>query len=93
MQRRVFLQGLLGGALWGIARPYEYERVKAQGRSDVSDWPLFRRDLARTGRAVKTGKITTPKERWSAFTRGLVESSAAVGDLDGDGRLEVVVGS
>jgi hypothetical protein len=54
---------------------------------------MFRRDLLHTGRATKTSKITVPKERWSVFTRGLVESSAAVGDVDGDGVLEVVVGS
>jgi outer membrane protein assembly factor BamB len=76
-----------------LAAPMLSRHGRAAAQTLASDWPMFRRDLLHTGRATKTSKITVPKERWSVFTRGLVESSAAVGDVDGDGVLEVVVGS
>ncbi len=57
---------------------------------------MFRRDALHTGLVPPKegrGRITGPRLKWRFGTRGAVEPSAAVGDLDSDGRTEVVISS
>ncbi|MFQ6117008.1 MAG: FG-GAP-like repeat-containing protein, partial [Candidatus Bipolaricaulia bacterium] len=77
---------LLALLLFGLLLP-------AAANPGPLDWPLFRRDLARSGLAPGSGQIVSPTERWELPVRGLAEPSPAVGDLDGDGAMEVVAGS
>ena len=53
-------------------------------------WPTFAHDQQRTSRAQGAGAISTPQVAWQKSMGGIL-SSAAVGDVDGDGRPNVVV--
>ena len=64
----------------------------AQTRAD-STWPMFRHDMYHTGLSPLTGDMNTCFFLWSYTTGYDVYSSPALGDIDGDGKLEVVVGS
>ncbi len=65
--------------------------------SDTIDWSMFRHDPQHTGYQDKTGDIISPCIRWETPIdfggRNAHCSSTAVGDIDGDGFQEVVVGS
>ncbi|MCK4329060.1 PQQ-binding-like beta-propeller repeat protein [candidate division WOR-3 bacterium] len=58
-----------------------------------STWPMFRHDYHHTGLSPLTGDMDTCYFLWSYKTRGWIRSSPALGDIDGDRRLEVVIGS
>lgn len=58
-----------------------------------ADWPCFKHDSARTGLSPLAGDMDTVTLLWSYGTGYDVESSLALGDVDGDGELEAVVGS
>jgi outer membrane protein assembly factor BamB len=64
----------------------------AQTRAD-STWPMFHHDPHHTGLSPLTGVMDTCSFYWSYTTGNNVWSSPALGDIDGDGKLEVVVGS
>jgi len=65
----------------------------AQTRAD-STWPIFRHDPYHTGLSPLTGDMDTCFFLWSYTTGGSIyTSSPALGDIDGEGKLEVVVGS
>jgi outer membrane protein assembly factor BamB len=66
------------------------QRASASTDSE-SPWPMFRRDLAHTGFTEGRGRVRGPTLKWRFGTRGAVEPSAAVGDIDGDGKTEVVI--
>lgn len=53
---------------------------------------MFRRGLPRTGFTPNQGRIQGPQQKWRFGAQSDVESSPAVGDIDGDGRPEVVFG-
>jgi len=59
----------------------------------VYDWPMFHHDINHTGYTDGKGNISYPAKKWSYTTDGMVASSPALGDIDGDGEIEVVVGS
>jgi outer membrane protein assembly factor BamB len=54
---------------------------------------MFRGDERHTGFTEKVGRVRGPTQKWRFPTNGLAEPSAAVGDINGDGRTEVVVSS
>ncbi len=94
ISRRAFLRGITGLSLAWLVGPSRARAGTAGGASPgLNEWPMFRRDLHHTGFVPGRGDITGPRLRWRFGTRGAVESSPAVGDIDGDGRPEVVVGS
>jgi outer membrane protein assembly factor BamB len=92
MTRRDFLTQLggLSLALWTIPRLYG---STASAAAPEDEWPMFRRDLPHTGRTEGKGQIRGPALKWRFGTSGAVEPSAAVGDINGDGRVEVVISS
>ncbi len=61
-----------------------------KGATALLAWPMFRHDPARSGLAEGKGDITGLNEKWSRHVGGLVESSPAIGDIDGDGVGEVI---
>jgi len=91
LSRRRFLQGLGLGTFalmrWNMTSPEVYAAVSG------GTWPAFRGEPSHSAYALGKGKLTAPKIRWSFGARDLVESSPAVADINGDGKLEVVVGS
>ena len=98
ISRRTFLRGITGlslGLLFG-GRPGARTAVAAGGAGTplgLSEWPMFRRDLQHTGFVPGRGEVTGPQLKWRFGTRGAVEPSPAVGDIDGDGKPEIVIGS
>src|SRR2546426_1767837 len=52
---------------------------------------VTRYDLLRTGVAPDVGAISTPAVRWTFQTNGTVATSPLAADVDGDGKLEVVL--
>ncbi|RKZ14518.1 hypothetical protein DRQ17_07545 [bacterium] len=62
-------------------------------QSGDSLWPMFHHDGYHTGLSPLTGNMDSCFLSWSYLTGGDVESSPALGDIDGDGKLEIVVGS
>ena len=56
-------------------------------------WPMFRHDNNHTGASQLSGSITVPVEKWRVSTEGPVKSSPSVGDINNDGKKEVVFGS
>jgi outer membrane protein assembly factor BamB len=81
--------GLLTSAR--AADPLQY-RLRSR-QSPIGEWPMFRRDAQNTGFTSKQGRVLGPTLKWRFGTRGAVEPSAAVGDIDGDGATEVVISS
>jgi len=65
----------------------------AESTDEVFDWPMFHHDIMHTGYTDGKGNISCPCKKWSFQTGGLVFSSPALGDIDNDGIIEVVVGS
>ncbi len=91
--RRGFLRrtgASLAIALSASAWPAK-QAAAAQSDPDLS-WPMFRRGLPRTGFTPKQGRIQGPQQKWRFGAESDVESSPAVGDVDGDGMPEVVFG-
>ena len=95
MTRRTFLKqmGVLSLAMFVGAGLYRPSTAAAQTTTPAIEWPMFRRDLQHTGRSEGRGLIRGPNIKWRFGTRGAVEPSAAVGDIDGDGKVEVVISS
>jgi outer membrane protein assembly factor BamB len=56
-------------------------------------WPYFHCLPSNTGCTELTGNMDSVELLWSYTTGGIVESSPVIGDIDGDGKLEVVVGA
>ena len=56
-------------------------------------WPMFHHDLHNTGLSPLTGDMDTCYQLWEYPTGANVFSSPAIADINGDGDLEVVVGS
>jgi len=54
-------------------------------------WPMFHHDTQHTGYIDGVGAITTPIKKWSHQTYDAY-SSPAIGDVDYDGEIDVVVG-
>ncbi len=73
--------------------PHQSPAMAVTTANQTSEWPMFRRDLQHTGRTERLGKIRGPNIKWRFGTRGAVEPSAAVGDIDRDGKIEVVISS
>ena len=62
----------------------------ALGQAPLSDWPVYRHDPAHSGYSVLPGDFAAgPRVLWSADGVN-TRTSAVVGDLDRDGRPEVV---
>lgn len=57
------------------------------------EWPKFHHDLHNTGYINAQGVITTPGLRWLYPSGNVIWSSPAIGDIDADGKAEVVIGS
>lgn len=55
-----------------------------------STWPTFRHDKHHTGLSPLTGDMDFVEYLWSQMIGNKVRSSPALGDIDEDGRLEVV---
>lgn len=53
-------------------------------------WPMFRHDPRHTSLSPGKSDITRLKTKWSLPAGNLVESSPAIGDIDGDGKAEVI---
>ncbi len=60
---------------------------------DWNTWPMFRHDIYHSGISRLKGTITTPVEKWRFTARGPVRSSPSVGDINEDGKMEIVFGS
>ena len=56
-------------------------------------WPMFHHDNYHTGLSPLTGDMDTCELLWSYTTGSSISSSPALGDINGDGKLEVVIGS
>jgi len=95
MTRRSFLLRSLGasGALLSANPFLHWASAQIATSSSSNDWPMFHRDLPRTGLAQGKGHVLGPTQIWLSGTNGLNESSPAVGDINGDGKAEVVLGS
>jgi outer membrane protein assembly factor BamB len=66
--------------------------ISAQINPD-STWPMFCHDLLHTSLSPLSGNIDTCYLLWSYTTNGQIFSSPALGDIDGNGDTEVVIGS
>ena len=71
----------------------ENKFTNAESNEAVFDWPMFRHDNNHTGYTKGVGDIKAPVKKWTNKTKDLVFSSPAIGNIDNDGALEVVVGS
>ena len=60
--------------------------------SALDSWPMFRRDLQNTAYTNLTGDLDEVTEAWRYLFVNGIYSSPAVGDLDNDGDLEIVIG-
>ena len=92
--RRRFLTQTGAALTLGLATsawPSRRAGLAAQSDPELT-WPMFRRGLPRTGFTPKQGRIQGPQQKWRFGALSDVESSPAVGDIDGDGMPEVVVG-
>ena len=67
--------------------------LHAQSQLGDSAWLMFRHNNYRTGLSPLTGNMDICGLDWYYTTGSKVYSSPALGDIDGDGQLEVVVGS
>jgi hypothetical protein len=73
--------------------------LKADGLATWSNednyWPMFHHDVMHTGFQSGTGEITdvTVDDKWSYTLSGEVWSSPSVGDVDGDGEVEIIFGT
>jgi outer membrane protein assembly factor BamB len=56
-------------------------------------WPYFHCLPAHTGRTELTGNMGSIELLWSYTTGGSVASSPAIGDIDADEKLEVIIGA
>lgn len=75
--------------------PFLHIASTASGGSP-DDWPMFHRDLCRTGflNASSSRYLPYVNLLWNCdIPGGVVCSSPVVSDLDGDGRVEIVVGT
>ncbi|TES91671.1 MAG: hypothetical protein E3J87_07280, partial [Candidatus Cloacimonadota bacterium] len=86
----MFWRKLLIGALVLLCTCFFGANLFAQTRAD-STWPMFHHDMYHTGLSPLTGDMDTCSFLWSYTTSYVVFSSPALGDIDGDGKLEVVV--
>jgi len=57
------------------------------------DWPMFHNNLLNTGFTLGIGDLIFVDKLWEFTAGNIIFSSPALGDIDGDGKLEVVVGS
>ncbi len=56
------------------------------------DWPTFRHDPGRTGRAEGSGAITSPTVHWSYNAGGVLDNEQTwMGDADGNGVKELAI--
>jgi hypothetical protein len=69
--------------------------IKSEGVLAPADWPMFHRDLCRTGflNASSSGYLPYARLLWKCDIGSEVCSSPVVSDLDRDGRVEIVVGT
>lgn len=63
--------------------------------SEENSWPMFHHDIRHTGFSEGMGNITKDNKyiRWKYVTGNEVYSSPAIGDINDDGHMEVVVAS
>lgn len=94
MKRRDFLKGL-GGVSLSILLGSEFPRfsgaAEAYAQTAFGEWPMFRRNIEHTGFSNSQGRVTGPTVKWRYGVGGAVEPCAAVGDINGDGQVEVVI--
>jgi MYXO-CTERM domain-containing protein len=65
--------------------------LSGAGRPALGDWPVARRDVARTAYAPGTSAITQPTRYWQAYLGGTLSPSSHVAlDIDGDGVVDLV---
>lgn len=93
MTRRVFLKRVGALSLTLLIGPKLPTLTAAEKSQSPDQWPMFRRDVHHTGFTEGSGKVSNPTIKWRFGTRGAVEPSAAVGDIDSDGKTEVVISS
>ena len=79
---------------WYIILP---SNTGGEGRSTfLAPWPMFHRDLNHSGYLPPSQGVGAGPDvdlLWSFHTDYAVESSPAIADIDGDGKLEIIVGS
>ena len=56
-------------------------------------WPMYHHDIRNTGFKNGIGDISIPSMKWSSNVGGICMSSPALGDVDKDGIVEIVIGS
>lgn len=66
--------------------------LQAQSLAD-STWPMFLHDTYHTGLSPLIGDMDTCYNFWQYETDWPISSSPALGDIDNDGNLEVVIGA
>jgi len=94
MRRRDFLKTLGGTAiavLLGSGGNRWNEPIDAFAQTAAGDWPMFRRNVTHTGFTTNTGRVQSSILKWRFPFLGDIEASPAVGDINGDGQLEVVI--
>ncbi len=87
----MFRKKPLTGVLVFLCTCFFGANLCAQTRAD-STWPMFHHDMYHTGLSPLTGDMDTCFFLWSYTTDYDVASSPALGAIDSDGKLEVVVG-